>query len=211
MTPSHASAIKRLQQSWNQAPHIVQMIHVDANRLIAVRNKIRAGQTTGTLNDVFIHAAAALLSEFPDLNVYIDGNNIVSSPTVDINIAVSTDRGLRTPSLVDLGDKSFWEIAALSERAIQGAKAGPSTSKRGSLTISNLGKYGIAFATPVLNLDEAILIFIGAIEDEVVADAGQIKICPRVWISLAFDHRITDGLRAAEFSAAYRKRLETFE
>jgi pyruvate/2-oxoglutarate dehydrogenase complex dihydrolipoamide acyltransferase (E2) component len=205
---AHAHAIQRLQSSWSSAPHIVQMFDVDATGLRAIREKGRLGRVRFSLNDVFIWAAAQAIAQFPDLNAHIEGDEIVGGEDISVSIAVATERGLRTPILTALQDCSIEEIADRAQTTIEAARLGHAKAGRSSLTISNLGAYGIRMGTPVLNLDEAILIFIGAMEDRVVALDGAVVIQPRVTISIAYDHRIADGLRAAEFSALYRKRLE---
>jgi pyruvate/2-oxoglutarate dehydrogenase complex dihydrolipoamide acyltransferase (E2) component/uncharacterized OsmC-like protein len=204
------SAIRRLQTSWNQAPHIVQMIEVDATALVAARSAIREGKLAATLNDIIIKAAADTMAEFPDLNVHIDGDSIVQSDRVDVSIAVATDRGLRTPVLREVDGKTLDEVAALTSEAIEAARQGRSVAGRASLTISNLGNYGVRAGTPVLNLDETVLVFVGSIDMRAVVVDGAVVARPQLTVSIAFDHRAVDGLRAAEFSSALRGRLETY-
>lgn len=207
---SHRSAINRLQKSWNQAPHIVQMIDIDATSLTKAQEAIRSGHLSATLNDIIIQAAADTLHDFPDINAYIDGDRIIRLDQVNISIAVATDRGLRTPMLENLAGRSLDEIAPMTRDAIESSRIGRSKAARASLTISNLGRYGIRSGTPVLNLDEPILIFIGAITERAVVQGGQLVARPEMTLSIAYDHRIVDGLRAAEFSFALRSRLEQF-
>jgi pyruvate/2-oxoglutarate dehydrogenase complex dihydrolipoamide acyltransferase (E2) component/uncharacterized OsmC-like protein len=207
----HRSAIRRLQASWNQAPHIVQMIEVDATHLAAAQRAQRAGMLAATLNDIVIHAAARTMSEFPDINVRIDGDEIVQSEQVDVSIAVATDRGLRTPVLTDIGSATLDEIAAAGRTAIQASREGRAAAARASLTVSNLGRYGVRFGSPVLNLDETVLVFVGAIEDRAVVVDGAVAVRPGLTLSIAYDHRAVDGLRAAEFSSTLRRKLETLD
>jgi uncharacterized OsmC-like protein len=211
ITAGHRSAIRRLQTSWSQAPHIVQMIEVDASRLAAAQRAQRAGTLAATLNDIVIHAAARTMAEFPDINVHVDGDEIVQASQVDVSIAVATDRGLRTPVLTDIGDATLDEVAAAGRAAIEASRAGRATAARASLTVSNLGRYGVRCGSPVLNLDETVLVFVGAIEERAVVVDGAVVARPGLTLSIAYDHRAVDGLRAAEFSAALRKKLETFD
>src|SRR5205085_12281076 len=96
---AHRVAISRLQQSWSQAPHIVQVIEIDAAALVEAQKLIKQGALKATLNDIVIKAAADVMAEFPDVNAYVDGEDIVYASEVDVNIAVATERGLRTPSI----------------------------------------------------------------------------------------------------------------
>lgn len=211
VSATHRGAMRRLQTSWNQAPHIVQMIEVDATALAAAQKANRSGTLAATLNDIVIHAAARTLAEFPDINVHIDGDDIVEADRVDVSIAVATERGLRTPVLTDLGNATLDQVAAASRDAVDAAKQGRAVAGRASFTVSNLGRYGVRCGTPVLNLDETVLIFVGAIEDRAVVKDGAIIARPGLTLSIAYDHRAVDGLRAAEFSSAIRKRLETLD
>jgi pyruvate/2-oxoglutarate dehydrogenase complex dihydrolipoamide acyltransferase (E2) component/uncharacterized OsmC-like protein len=205
------TAIQRLQKSWSQAPHMVQMIEVDARRLVTAQRLIKKGALKATLNDIIMKAAADSLADFPELNAYIENDEIIYSDTIDVSIAVATDRGLRTPVVRNLDKLSLEDVARATKKAIDAALEGKSATGRASLTVSNLGKYGVLFGTPVLNLNEPVLIFVGAITEKPRFEAGAIVSKPELFLSIAYDHRIVDGLKAAMFSDAVRKRLEQFE
>jgi pyruvate/2-oxoglutarate dehydrogenase complex dihydrolipoamide acyltransferase (E2) component len=208
VSAGHKSAIRRLQTSWQQAPHIVQMIEIDATALSAAQEAIRKGELDASLNDVFIQAAADTMAEFRDLNAYIENDTIVENERISVGIAVATGRGLRTPLIDAANGRSLKDIASLSRAAIEAARQGRAIAGRASLTVSNLGRYGVRCGTPVLNLDESVLVFVGEIVNKPVVADGAIVAKPRLTLSIAYDHRIADGLRAAEFSAAMRRRLE---
>jgi pyruvate/2-oxoglutarate dehydrogenase complex dihydrolipoamide acyltransferase (E2) component/uncharacterized OsmC-like protein len=204
-------AIERLQQSWQQAPHFVQMVDVDATALMEAQRLRKAGHLSSTLNDILVHAAAQTLEEFPAVNARMAGGQPVRNDRIDISLAVATDRGLRTPTLRDVGRKPLAWVSERSREAIDVAKSGGANSGRASLTVSNLGAHGIRQGTPVLNLDEAVLIFAGAITERAVIISGAVVAQPQMTLSIAYDHRIVDGMQAAQFSAALRTRLERFD
>lgn len=208
---SRGGAIERLQRSWQQAPHFVQMVDVDATALVAAQSLRKAGRFPATLNDILIHAAAQTLEEFPALNAHIVAGKPVPNGSIDISLAVATDRGLRTPVIGDAGGKPLEWIAERAKEAIDAAKAGQAPVARASLTISNLGAYGIRQGMPVLNLDEAVLLFAGAITERAVVANGAVIARPQMTLSIAYDHRIIDGLHAAQFSAALRAKLERLD
>lgn len=211
LTAAHRSAINRLQQSWMQAPHIVQMVEVDATRMAEAQALMRSGAIMATLNDLIIQAAADTMAEFGDLNAHIKGDEIIYSDQVDVSIAVATERGLRTPVLRSVAGLTLSEVAEKTRTAIDQARSGRADGGRASLTISNLGRLSIRCGTPVLNLDEAVLLFIGDISERPVVRDGAIVARHGTTLSIAFDHRIVDGLRAAEFSSALRRRLEKLD
>lgn len=208
---SEGSAIDRLQRSWQHAPHFVQMVDVDASALVAAQSLRRAGRFPATLNDILVHSAAQTLEQFPAINARMVDGRPVPNLDVNISLAVATERGLRTPTISDLGGKSLAWTSERTSEAIEAAKAGRAAGGQASLTISNLGAQGIRQGTPVLNLDEAVLLFVGAIIDRPVAVNGAVVVRPQITLSIAFDHRAVDGLQAAQFTAALRDRLEHFD
>ncbi len=210
LTSAHKTAIQRLQQSWTQAPHIVQMVKVDAGRLVQAQKLIKRGTLNVTLNDIILKAAADTMAEFPEINAYVDGDELIFSDTVDVSIAVATERGLRTPVVRGLDHLSLEDVAKRTRDVIDGAQKGRSVTGRASLTVSNLGRYGVQFGTPVLNLNESVLVFVGAINEKPKFQAGVVVPGQELVLSIAYDHRVVDGLKAAEFSGALRQRLEQF-
>src|SRR5581483_3241547 len=102
---------ERLSRSWQQAPHIVQMIEVDATRLVAAQAAIKTGQLAATLNDVLIKAAADALAKNPKLNAVWRDGALAPLPDISIGLAVATDAGLTVP-VVRAADKlSLSQIA----------------------------------------------------------------------------------------------------
>lgn len=204
-------AADRLSRSWAQAPHIVQMVEVDAGQLVEATAALRESRG-GTLNDLLIKAAAECVASFPALNARFAGDRLVPLGDVGIGLAVATDAGLTVPVVRGADRLGLAEIAAQRTGLIEAARAGKLGGRQvggASLTISNLGAYGVSFGTPVLNLDEPILVFVGAIDERPVVQDGQIVIGRRTTLSIAYDHRVVDGLAAARFSQALKTRLET--
>src|SRR5262249_1669282 len=87
----------------------------------------------------------------------------------------------------------------------------PENIGNASLTVSNLGMFGIHFGTPVINLGESILVFVGAVEDRPVVIDGQIVIRPMLTLSIAYDHRLADGVAASQFTRGLKGRLQTLD
>jgi pyruvate/2-oxoglutarate dehydrogenase complex dihydrolipoamide acyltransferase (E2) component/uncharacterized OsmC-like protein len=211
MTRLRRTAAERLTRSWQQAPHFVQMIEVDASRLSRALELIRERRVTYTFNDLLIKLAADTLAQFPDINARYANGTLVPQNSVDVGLAVATPEGLTVPVIRRVHTRSLADIAENSAALVGAARAGRLTTKdlgQASLTVSNLGRYGVAFGTPVLNLDEPILIFVGAIQQRPVGVNGQIKLLPMTTLSICFDHRVVDGLRAAEFSQAIKQAFE---
>jgi uncharacterized OsmC-like protein len=109
---------------------------------------------------------------------------------------------------------SIKEFAAESVRLIEAARngrLGADDIGNASLTVSNLGMFGIRFGTPVINPGEPILVFVGAMEERPVVDHGQIVVRSMMTLSVAYDHRVTDGVGAAAFTRGLKERLESGE
>ena len=204
----------RLARSWRQAPHFVQMIEVDATRLSKATGLMRRAGVAGALNDVLIKVAADCVARHPALNARFDDDKLIPFAEISVGLAVATDDGLTVPVVRAANSLSLAEVAAATRDLVAAARSGKLSGRQlggASLTISNLGAYGIAFGTPVLNLDEPVLIFVGAIEERPVGRNGQIVLCPMTTLSVCFDHRVVDGLQAALFSRALKQRLESLE
>ncbi|MEC3909395.1 2-oxo acid dehydrogenase subunit E2 [Sphingobium sp. CR2-8] len=202
--------IDRLVRSWQQAPHFVQMIDIDATAVKAALAAAKAAGSTITLNDFLIEACVLAVQAEPSVNAHIRGTRLVTHGQIVISLAVDTARGLRTPK-IPIADPSLDAIARQRVQAIAAIQQGsvlPDQDHPAVVTISNLGKFGIKAGTPVLNLDEPVLVFAGAIEDRVVAIDGAVVVRPYMTLSIAYDHRVVDGMQAARFTSAIKARLE---
>ena len=206
------TAARRVQEAWQTIPHIVQMVEVDATTLRALRSSLRTEIPSLTVNDLLLHAAAQVLVSLPNLNGAVAGETLTLYDSVDIGFAVDTPRGLMVPVIRRAETLSVAQLAADSQRLIEAARAGrlgPENMGNASLTVSNLGMFGIHFGTPVINLGESILVFVGAVEDRPVVVDGQIAIRPMLTLSIAYDHRLADGVAASQFSRGLKERLES--
>lgn len=214
LTGIRKTTARRTQEAWQTIPHIVQMVDVDATALLAARAQLKSEIPSLTLNDLILHAAARTLVELPDLNGTVEGDTLILYEGVDVGFAVDTPRGLLVPTVRKADTLSVKEVATESQRLIEAARAGrlmPDNIGNASLTVSNLGMFGIQFGTPVINLGEAILVFVGAVEERPVAVNGQIAIRSMMTLSIGYDHRVTDGVGAARFTQGLKERLEEQE
>ena len=211
LTGIRKTSARRVQEAWQTIPHIVQMVDVDATALLAIRAQLRDEAPALTLNDLILHTAACVLATQPDLNASVEDDTLVYHGGVDIGLAVDSPRGLLVPVIRRADKRSVVELVAESQRLIRAARSGKlglDDMGNASLTVSNLGMYGIRFGTPVINLGEPILIFVGAVEDRPVAVDGQVIIRPMLTLSIAYDHRVADGVAAASFTQSVKQTLE---
>ena len=199
-----------MQEAWQTIPHIIQMVDVDATALLATRSRLKAAVPSLTLNDLILQTAAHVMAELPELNGTVEGDTLVFYQGVDVGFAVDTPRGLIVPVIRRADNLSVEELAAESQRLIEAARSGrlgPENIGGASLTVSNLGMFGIRAGTPVINLGEPILVFVGAVEDRPVVAEGQIVVRPMLTLSIAYDHRVADGVAAARFTRGLKEGL----
>jgi 2-oxoglutarate dehydrogenase E2 component (dihydrolipoamide succinyltransferase) len=159
----------------------------------------------------FAKACSFALQEWPSVNAYIDGDNILYHDYVDISIAVSTPRGLTVPvirnaeslGMADI-EKKVMELAAkardnkLTAEDLQG----------GTFTITNGGVFGSLLSTPIINIPQSAILGMHKIEERPVAEKGQVVIRPMMYVALSYDHRIIDGRESVSFLVRVKELLE---
>ena len=214
LEPLRRTSARRTTEAWTHVPHIVQMIDVEVTQLEALRRewKRAGGARAGiTLNDAIVKAAATVLAEQPELNAAVDGDELLRFAEVNAGIAVDTPRGLVVPVVPQADRLTLLELSLERRRLAEKARAGglsPAELGTSTFTVSNLGAFGIRAGTPVLNSPEAVLVFVGAAEERAVVRDGALAIRPVLTLSIAYDHRVADGARAARATARIRGLLE---
>lgn len=212
-TPMRKVIAQRLQEAKATIPHFYVQQTIDASPLIAFREQLKNGSVGVTFNDLIIKASALALKQHPAVNTGYAAkeNAIVRFNTVDIAVAVSIEGGLITPIVRYADDKDVREISrevkALSKRAKEG-KLQPEEFQGGSFTISNLGMLGITNFYAIINPPQAAILAVAGIVDSPVVKNGQVVSGKTMNLSLSVDHRIIDGVAAAEFMRALQKYLE---
>jgi pyruvate dehydrogenase E2 component (dihydrolipoamide acetyltransferase) len=204
-----ARTARHLSESWPTTPQFVQMVEVDMTRAI------EAHAATGvTYTELVVAALARSLVEHASLNAAYDDGDLVEFDEVNIAIAVETDRGLDVPVIRNADRLDLAALSAACRGAVDRARADQSARDErsgASATVSNLGAHGIMAGTPVINGPEALLAFMGAVEARAVVREGAIVVRSMMTLSIAFDHRVVDGLAAAAFVACVKRLLETID
>jgi len=159
----------------------------------------------------FVKACAHAASQFPAMNAFIDGEEVVYHNYMDVGIAVSTDKGLVVPVLRDAGLMSFAEIeqgiATLATKAREGGLV-PDDLKGGTFSITNGGVFGSLLSTPIVNPPQSGILGMHTIQQRPVAENGQVVIRPMMYLALTYDHRLIDGKDAVQFLVAVKAYLE---
>ncbi len=207
----------RLAQSKFTAPHLYFTDSVDMSAFTAFRKQVieQTGQKIA-VSDFFTLAAARALQKYPDMNVSLEGDRIVYWDSVNIGNAVAGDQGLIVPVIKEVQRKTLTGIARESRDLVERAKAGrlsPDEFNGGTFTISNLGMFGIENFTAIINPPESAILAVSSTRKKAVVlpDASgndAIFIRPMMNIQLTVDHRLIDGLLAAQWVACFKGLLE---
>jgi len=159
-----------------------------------------------------IHASAAAIAEYPEVNARLVGDEIVIFERVDVGVAVQTDDGLIVPVVRGCGRLSVDEIDAEVRRLADGARAGSLSAdelRDSTFTVTSAGKLGGLFVTPLVNHPEVAILGLHRVAERPVVRGGEIVIRPVGNISVSFDHRVVDGVRAAAFCLDVIDRLQS--
>ncbi|MFQ5914597.1 MAG: dihydrolipoamide acetyltransferase family protein [Nitrospinota bacterium] len=207
---------ERMARSWASAPHVTEVIDVDATKIVEMREASKAvwEEVFGvkvTYNDILVHQVARTIRRYPRVNCRLNGDVIEILADVNIGVAVNVEGGLIVPVIRNVDQKDLGQIARESQDLARRAREGglsPDELHGSTFTISNLGGYGIQVFTPIIDLPNSCILGIGKITKTPVVVDGEIAIRDIVYLSLSFDHRIVDGAPAAEFLALLKKTLE---
>lgn len=205
---------ERLLASKTQIPHFYLTIEIDAAPMMAFRKEyIAAAGGKITFNDIALTAVARAAMQKPKVNAAFAGDGIIEYGSVNLSVAIAVEDGLVTPVIRDAQKLSLKEIsAAVKDLALRARdkKLKPEEYAGGTITVSNLGSYGIEQFCAIVNPPQAAILAVGAIvKKPVVNERDEIVPGHRMSITLSGDHRVVDGAVAAEFMSALRKLLES--
>jgi pyruvate dehydrogenase E2 component (dihydrolipoamide acetyltransferase) len=203
---------ERLLASKTQIPHFYLSIEINAAPMMAFRKEyMEAKGTKITFNDIALAAVARAAMEKPKVNAAFAPDSIIQYGSVNLSVAIAVEDGLVTPVIRDAQTLSLEKISAavkdLATRA-RDKKLKPEEYAGGTITVSNLGAYGIEQFCAIVNPPQAAILAIGAIIKKPVVNGDLIEIGHRMSITLSGDHRVVDGAVAAEYMTSLRKFLE---
>ena len=204
----------RLTESQQTVPHFYLRATVRAGRLAALRAEINNGlgeSARVSLNDLVVKAVAAAHQRVPEMNVIWTPDAVRTFATVDVAVAVATDRGLVTPVLRDVTAQTITQVAAHTRDLAARARNGQLRQHEldgGTISVSNLGMYGVEEFAAIINPPHAAILAVGAVRDEPVVEDGAVIPGQVMTVTLSVDHRPVDGVIAARWLAALRELLE---
>jgi pyruvate dehydrogenase E2 component (dihydrolipoamide acetyltransferase) len=210
----------RLTESKQTVPHFYLTLDCKIDALLAAREQINAAAPKGkdgkpgyklSVNDFVMKAWAVALQRVPLANATWAGDSILYHKRSDVAVAVSVPGGLFTPVVKSADTKTLREISDevkdLATRA-RGKKLAPHEYQGGSTSVSNLGMFGIKHFSAVINPPHGTILAVGAGEERVYAEAGQVKIAQFMTVTLSCDHRAVDGALGAELLGVFKGLVE---
>ncbi|PXA98934.1 pyruvate dehydrogenase complex dihydrolipoamide acetyltransferase [Nostoc sp. 3335mG] len=210
----------RLTESKQTVPHFYLTLDCRIDALMAAREQINAAAPKGkdgkpayklSVNDFVMKAWAVALQRVPAANATWAGDSILYHKRSDVAVAVSVPGGLFTPVVKSADTKTLREISEevkdLATRA-KSKKLAPHEYQGGSSSVSNLGMFGIKHFAAVINPPHGTILAVGAGEERVYPENGQIKIGQFMTVTLSCDHRAVDGALGAEVLGVFKGLIE---
>jgi pyruvate dehydrogenase E2 component (dihydrolipoamide acetyltransferase) len=205
---------KRMTEAKQTVPHFYLTIEVEIDKLLEIRKDLNDVAGDGpklSVNDFVIRAAALALKQFPDANVQFAGDKLRRFSRADVAVAVAIDGGLITPTVKGAEGKTVAAISAEMKELAARAKDGkllPDEYQGGTISISNLGMFGVREFLAVINPPQASILAIGAGEKRPVVKNDQLTIATLMSVTMACDHRAMDGAIGAQYLQVFKALLE---
>jgi pyruvate dehydrogenase E2 component (dihydrolipoamide acetyltransferase) len=206
---------RRMTESKTSVPHFYVTSEVDMQAAMDLRKQINAAlpdEKRVTVNDLIVKATALALRDFPNLNASFAGDKLVRYEYINVGTAVAVEGGLLTVVQKNTDVSSLPTIAADNKAMIARARDGkikPEDVEGSTFTISNLGAFDVDSFVAIINPPDAAILAIGSARQVPVVVDGELAIGMRMKITISADHRVTDGVEAAQFLQAVKAKLET--
>jgi 2-oxoglutarate dehydrogenase E2 component (dihydrolipoamide succinyltransferase) len=207
---------RRLVEAKNTTAMLTTFNEVDMTAIMQIRKQFKDkfkeahGVNLGFMS-FFAKACAIALTEWPTVNAFIDGDQLLYHDYADISIAVSTPRGLTVPVIRNVESLSMAEIeksvVVLAGKA-RDSKLTTEDLTGGTFTITNGGVFGSLMSTPIINIPQSAILGMHKIQDRPMAVNGEVKILPMMYFALSYDHRIIDGRESVGFLVRVKELLE---
>lgn len=208
---------ERLLESKTTIPHFYLNIEIDAEPLMSMRAQVNSaslerGGPKYTVNDFIMRGVVLAAREVPEVNASFDGDRIIQYGSISLAVAVAIEGGLVTPVIRESENKSMLELSEeMKDLAVRARdrKLTPDEMQGGTITISNLGSYGIQSFDAIINPPQAAILSIGAINRQpVVNEKNEVVPGMKMWIGMSCDHRVIDGAVGATYLRALQKYVE---
>jgi pyruvate dehydrogenase E2 component (dihydrolipoamide acetyltransferase) len=214
LSPLRKAIAARMTEAKRTIPHFRLAAELDVDALLSVRQVLRKHQPDPplSLNDLLIKACAMALMDVPAINIQWADDEIRQYHSADISIVVAVAGGLSTPIIRSTETKSVWEISGELQQLASRAAANKLKMTEiagGSFSISNLGMFDVEEFDAIINPPQCAILALGRAKPRVVVSPeGEMRIATMLRATLSIDHRALDGVTAATFMQALRRRIE---
>jgi len=192
-------------------PQFTLYYDIGADNLINLNNQFKKENLKSSITPILIKILALVMDSFPIFCLNFDGEKIIRSAHKNIGIAVQTKKGLVVPVIKDVDSLSTKELFTKFNMFIQNAKDEKITlsdMEEGTITISNLGMFGVSYFRPLLIPGQTAIIAISTIQEKLILINSGIFIRKMMNIAISCDHRIVDGVTAAQFMQSLKETIE---
>jgi pyruvate dehydrogenase E2 component (dihydrolipoamide acetyltransferase) len=207
-----ATVARRMAESKATVPDFSVEVDVDMTEAVALRDRLRELlDPLPSINDLVTKAVAVALRRHPRVNGAFKDGAFEHYERVNVGVAVAGEDALFVPTVFDADGRSLSSIAAETRRLAARARAGEITPPElagGTFTVSNLGMFGVSRFAGVVNMQQAAILCVGAVEDRPIVRDAAVAAAPVVTLTLVSDHRILYGADAARFLAEVKGLLE---
>ncbi len=206
---------ERMTQAKQQVPHFYATVEVEVDNLMALRKQIN-GQLEEqgvkiSVNDFVMKACALAVKEYPKMNSLWTSEGIEVHEQVDMAMAVALEAGLITPVIKDTANKTLSAISAASKDLAKRAREGglkPEEYQGGTITVSNMGMFGVESFSAIINPPQAAIIAVSSILQRVTVKDGEVVPVSVMKLTLSADHRIANGAEGAQYMAEVKRLME---
>jgi pyruvate dehydrogenase E2 component (dihydrolipoamide acetyltransferase) len=207
---------ERMTESKQHVPHFYATVEVKMDAAMALRKQLNAQlEDEGlklSVNDFVMKACAVALRNYPNLNALYTTQGVELHEKVDMAMAVALDQGLITPVIRDIGSKGLAQISRESKDLAKRAREGglkPEEYQGGTITVSNMGMFGIESFTAIINPPQAAIVAVSSIDRRPSYDEnGEVVPASFMKLTLSADHRIANGRDGALYMSEVKKTLE---
>ncbi|HUC34027.1 MAG TPA: dihydrolipoamide acetyltransferase family protein [Ilumatobacteraceae bacterium] len=194
---------KRMHASLQEMAQLTLTMDAEMDAVVADRDGRKgSGGAVPSFTDYVVAATARALALHPRMNAQIAEDGIAVLPVVHVGLAVAVDNGLLVPVVRDTVARNLADLAAETTRLANAARGGaitPADLEGGTFSVSALGAFGVDAFTPVINPPNVGILGVGRLRDDVVVDGKKVGTVKRLTLSLTWDHRVVDGVPAAQF------------
>ena len=216
LSPIRRKIASRLVEAQQTAAILSTFNEIDLSAIMSLRKRhqdsfVKQNGVKLGFMSFFVKGVVHALQAVPEINVRMEGNELVENHYFDIGVAVGTEKGLVVPVLRDADELSFSDIEKNIKNISEKARDGKITIEDlqgGTFTISNGGVYGSILSTPIINPPQSAILGMHSIQERPVAVNGEVVIRPMMYTALSYDHRVVDGRQAVTFLVKLKEAME---